>query len=49
MVVTFHAVLGLRVILLDFDVVSIRYQKALVGGLLATGIIVITIIWTGIY
>jgi succinate dehydrogenase/fumarate reductase cytochrome b subunit len=47
--VTFHAILGLRVILLDFGVVDVRYQKALVGGLAALGIAMLVIVWTGIY
>lgn len=47
--VTFHAVLGLRVILLDFNIVNVKYQKALIAGLGATGILMIVIIWTGIY
>src|SRR4051794_14359796 len=33
LVVTFHATLGIRVILLDFNLVSIRYQRALAWGL----------------
>jgi len=49
MFVTFHAVLGLRVILLDFNIVNVKYQKALIAGLGATGILMIAIIWTGIY
>ena len=48
-VVTFHAALGLRVILLDFNIVDVKYQKALIAGLGATGVLVIIIIWTGIY
>jgi len=47
--VTFHAVLGLRVILLDFSLVNVKYQKALIAGLGATGILMVVIIWTGIY
>ena len=47
--VTFHAVLGLRVILLDFNIVNVKYQKALIAGLGATGILMVVIIWTGIY
>jgi succinate dehydrogenase / fumarate reductase cytochrome b subunit len=47
--VTFHAVLGLRVILLDFNIVSVKYQKALVAGLVATGLLMLAIIWNGIY
>jgi succinate dehydrogenase / fumarate reductase cytochrome b subunit len=49
MTVTFHAVLGLRVILLDFNVVNVKYQKALIAGLAAVGIILFIIIWTRIY
>ena len=49
MTVTFHAVLGLRVILLDFNIVNVKYQKALIAGLGATGVLMILIIWTGIY
>ena len=49
MSVTFHAVLGLRVILLDFNIVNVKYQKALIAGLGAIGILMIAIIWTGIY
>jgi succinate dehydrogenase / fumarate reductase cytochrome b subunit len=49
LVVTFHASLGLRVILLDFDVVNVRYQKALIWGLLGLGAVAFFIIWTNIY
>ena len=47
--VTFHAALGLRVILLDFNIVNVKYQKALIAGLLALGMIIFMIIWTRIY
>ena len=47
--VTFHAALGLRVILLDFNIVNVKYQKALIAGLSALGIIIFIIIWTRIY
>lgn len=47
--VTFHAALGLRVILLDFNLVHVKYQKALIAGLGATGILMVIIIWSGIY
>lgn len=47
--VTFHAVLGLRVILLDFNIVNIKYQKALIAALLALGLVILVIIWTSIY
>jgi len=49
MVVTFHAALGLRVILLDLGVVHVRYQRALFGGLIALGIVVLALIWFSIY
>ena len=48
-VVIFHAVLGLRVILLDLGVVHVRYQRALFGGLMALGIVLLAIIWFSIY
>ena len=47
--VTFHATLGLRVILLDFNLVSVRYHKALAWGLPAAGLIVMFIVWRCIY
>ncbi len=47
--VTFHAALGLRVILLDFNMVHVKYQKALIAGLAALGIVIFIIIWTRIY
>jgi succinate dehydrogenase / fumarate reductase cytochrome b subunit len=47
--VTFHAALGLRVILLDFNIVNVKYQKALIAGLGALGIVIFFIIWTRIY
>src|SRR5574340_1781716 len=36
--VTFHAALGLRVILLDFKVVAVKYHRALAWGLTALGL-----------
>jgi succinate dehydrogenase / fumarate reductase cytochrome b subunit len=49
LVVVFHCALGLRVILLDFGIVNVRYQKALIGGLAALGALMFVIIWAGIY
>lgn len=49
MLVTFHGVLGLRIILLDFNVVNVKYQKALLGGLVLMGVVIFIIIWTRIY
>jgi succinate dehydrogenase / fumarate reductase cytochrome b subunit len=36
--VAFHAALGLRVILLDFSLVKVQYQRALIWGLLTLGL-----------
>ena len=47
--VTFHATLGLRVILLDFNLVSIRHHKKLAWGLPAAGLILMFIVWLSIY
>jgi succinate dehydrogenase / fumarate reductase cytochrome b subunit len=47
--VTFHATLGLRVILLDFNLVPIRHHKALAWGLPIAGLIVLFFVWRSIY
>jgi len=47
--VTFHAALGLRVILLDFNLVNVKYQKALIAGLGAAGLLLVVIVWSGLY
>jgi succinate dehydrogenase / fumarate reductase cytochrome b subunit len=47
--VTFHAALGLRVILLDFNIVGVKYQRALIGGLVGLGLVVMTVMWFSIY
>lgn len=47
--VTFHAVLGIRVILLDFNLVHVKYQKMLIGGLVALGLVSMILIWCSIY
>jgi succinate dehydrogenase / fumarate reductase cytochrome b subunit len=49
LVVTFHATLGIRVILLDFNLVSVRYHKALAWGLPAIGLVSLFFIWRWIY
>lgn len=46
---TFHAALGLRIILLDFGVVKVRYQKLLIAGLLALGALILALVWRSIY
>ena len=47
--VTFHAALGLRVILLDFNIVNVKYQRALIWGLTGLGLVVFILIWRSIY
>jgi succinate dehydrogenase hydrophobic anchor subunit len=47
--VTFHAALGLRVILLDFKLVDVKFQKALIWGLVGLGLVVMLIIWFTVY
>ena len=47
--VTFHASLGLRVILLDFNLVSMKYHRVLAWGLPVAGLIVMFIVWKCIY
>src|SRR5438045_5576555 len=47
--VTFHATLGIRVILLDFNLVSIRHRKTLAWSLPLAGLIVMFIVWRAIY
>jgi len=49
LVVTFHAALGLRVILVDFNLVSVKYQRALIWGLMGLGLAIAAIIWLSIY
>ena len=47
--VTFHATLGLRVILLDFNVVAMKYHRALIWGLTGLGLAIMFVIWRSIY
>ena len=47
--VTFHAALGLRVILLDFNIVGIKYHRALVWVLTALGLLITYHVWRAIY
>src|SRR5574340_811190 len=47
--VAFHAALGLRVILLDFNLVGVKYQRTLIWSLVALGLIVMSLIWYSIY
>lgn len=47
--IAFHAALGLRVVLLDFNLVSVRYHRALIWVLPALGLAVTLIVWFAIY
>jgi succinate dehydrogenase / fumarate reductase cytochrome b subunit len=47
--VTFHAALGLRVILLDFKLVDVKYQRWLACSLMGLAGIVTLLIWSAIY
>ena len=47
--VTFHATLGLRAILLDFNLVNVKYQRALIWALTGLGLVVVILIWRSIY
>ncbi len=47
--IAFHAALGIRVVLLDFNVVSVKYHRALIWGLMGLGVVVTLIIWFRIY
>ena len=47
--VTFHATLGLRVILLDFNLVGVKYHRALIWGLTALGLFITFHVWRSIY
>jgi succinate dehydrogenase / fumarate reductase cytochrome b subunit len=47
--VTFHAALGLRVILLDFNIVGVKYQRTLIWGLCGLCLTVMAVIWFSIY
>ena len=47
--VIFHATLGIRVILLDFNLVNIKYQRYLIPWLLGIGLVLLTFVWLAIY
>src|SRR4051812_17137335 len=49
LVVTFHGTLGLRVILLDFNLVPMRHHRKLAWGLPIVGLIILFIVWKSIY
>lgn len=45
----FHAALGLRVILLDFNLIDVRHQRSLIYWLLGIGAAVVLLVWGCIY
>lgn len=47
--VVFHAALGIRVILLDCNLVNIRHQRYLISILLGAGLVILTCVWLFIY
>lgn len=47
--VIFHATLGLRVILLDFNLVNIKYHRWLIPWLMGFGLILFIVAWAVIY
>jgi len=47
--IAFHAALGLRVILLDFNIVKVKYHKPLIWGLTGVGLFLTYHIWRVIY
>ncbi len=49
LVVTFHGTLGLRVILLDFNLVPIRHHRKLAWALPMAGLILMFFVWRNIY
>jgi succinate dehydrogenase hydrophobic anchor subunit len=49
LVISFHAALGLRVILLDFNLVPVKHHRMLIFGLLAVASAATATIWVTIY
>jgi succinate dehydrogenase hydrophobic anchor subunit len=47
--ITFHAALGLRVVLLDFNLVSVKNHRVLIWALLVLGLAIALIVWFAIY
>lgn len=47
--VVFHAALGIRVILLDFNLVNVKHQRWLIPWLLGIGLVILTLVWCFIY
>lgn len=49
LVIAFHAALGLRVILLDFNLVAVRHHRWLIFGLLGVATAVALAVWFTVY
>ena len=47
--VVFHAALGLRVILLDFNIVNVKYQRWLIPWIMGIGLVILGLVWCFIY
>jgi succinate dehydrogenase hydrophobic anchor subunit len=47
--IAFHGALGVRVMLLDFNIVPIKYHRALIWGLTALGLAISYHLWRTIY
>ena len=45
----FHAALGIRVILLDCNLVNIKYQRYLIPWVLGIGLAIMAVVWFIIY
>jgi len=49
LIIAFHAALGLRVVLLDFNLVSVRHQRWLIFALLGLATAIALVVWFAIY
>ncbi len=49
MTLVFHAALGIRVIILDCNLVDIKHQRYLIPVVLGIGLVLFTIAWFAIY
>jgi succinate dehydrogenase hydrophobic anchor subunit len=49
LVIAFHAALGVRVILLDFDLVAVKHHRRLIWGLLGLAAAIALVVWFAKY
>ena len=49
LMLVFHATLGVRVILLDFNLVNVKYHRWLIPWLLGIGLVILALVWALIY